>query len=170
MRCVTWCGDWGGFLHSCLCYCKRMLHLWASEWWKITRVVCAIVPRDWAEYVFDILHICRQSSFRSKRECVCLCVNEREGAYSEWFVGCVCIKAHSSDCEWMSSLCCASNLLCLACRTVDLWEHSWSARTHTHTHHRGKAVYAMTPRGLSSVPGEGCYQAADEAALSWLHC
>ena len=155
----------------------RKAATWMSQWEvekkKKTRLICGSVLWEnrgiWNEMdIFcAVLNKCRQCSFCSWGICLCACVcvwmKERESAYSEWSVGCICIKAHSSDWEWMSSLCCASNLLCLACPPVDWGALPRCPRTHAHTHthththmhtHRRKGYICTDSQGGSPLSPE----------------
>lgn len=98
---------------------------------------------------------------------LCLCVNEAEWVHIVVRGLCMYWSSQLTDWEWMSSLCCASNLLCLACPPVD-----WGAHTHTHAYTGMGCVYALTPRGFllcpRRAPLSGCWWSCSLSLSLWL--
>jgi len=75
---VTWCGGSGDFLHSCLCYCKGLLHEWAVERWKNkNHLRCCDLRGSEETGYFVPISACGGDLLW--RESVSVCVNEGEG-------------------------------------------------------------------------------------------
>lgn len=147
---MTWCEGLGGFspFRSLL----LLLHQWGSEWWRKKRntgFICGyLLSCLKLSWIYLQFLWCKQVQTVQllQRRCWCVWMKKRVHAASgPWVVYVLQLTAQTGS-EWAP--CAVHPPPMLGMRSCRLGS---TPKEHTQT---GMAMYALTPRRLSSVPGE----------------